>query len=528
VSPTVPTIKLLCATCFLTALTPQSDADQEIPNPGFPLCGLDPLVNQSGEEDDFFGMSISVSGDLMAVGAHRANVGRNGDQGKVFLYKRQGGVWELLTEITAGDGQDDDLFGTSVALLGTRLAVGAPNDRAIDSFGSPRIGATYLYEQNPTDERVWIEVQKIGAPRIDNNKEFGETLSLGPGRLAIGDPDFGISSGFGSNGAVYIYQPGVGGSPGWGLVREIIAADADTGDALGFSISLDGDILGAGANEKKIGDNFDQGAVYLFGKDIGGSNNWGEIKKLTASDGRDFDFFGEAVSLNSGWLAVGAPQYDLPDRSNIGAVYLFQKDFGGPSAWGEVTILNPQDGMLGDRFGSAVSLRGPLLASGAKFADFFFEGGDRQLNRGSTYLYTRDPLDQSAWNITTKFISSVGGSAELFGGALSMSEDYLGISAYGVDIGENSNQGAVFTVALPTFPDAPTITGTTLVNGLLTLDFQGGADVTTWRLEGSADMRSFTTAGIPAFTVQELSPGNYRGQVATGGLPSRFFFRIRQ
>ena len=40
------------------------------------------------------------------------------------------------------------------------------------------------------------------------------------------------------------------------------------------------------------------GAAYIFERDEGGSDNWGEVTKLTASDGAADDFFGETVAIS--------------------------------------------------------------------------------------------------------------------------------------------------------------------------------------------------------------------------------------
>ena len=42
----------------------------------------------------------------------------------------------------------------------------------------------------------------------------------------------------------------------------------------------------------------DRGKVYIFDRDNGGTDNWGEIKNTTASDVADRDYFGESVSIS--------------------------------------------------------------------------------------------------------------------------------------------------------------------------------------------------------------------------------------
>ena len=77
-----------------------------------------------GATDDAFGSAVAIDGDTVVVGAF----GENSNQGSVYIHKRdQGGIdnWGLLQEITASDGAADNFFGTSVALDGDTLIVGA-------------------------------------------------------------------------------------------------------------------------------------------------------------------------------------------------------------------------------------------------------------------------------------------------------------------------------------------------------------------------------------------------------------------
>jgi len=41
-----------------------------------------------------------------------------------------------------------------------------------------------------------------------------------------------------------------------------------------------------------------KGSAYIFERNIGGTNAWGQVKKLTASDGTGSDQFGYSVSVN--------------------------------------------------------------------------------------------------------------------------------------------------------------------------------------------------------------------------------------
>jgi hypothetical protein len=48
------------------------------------------------------------------------------------------------------------------------------------------------------------------------------------------------------------------------------------------------------------------GSAYIFGRDQGGADAWGQVAKLTASDGASDDYFGWSVSIGGDTVVVGA------------------------------------------------------------------------------------------------------------------------------------------------------------------------------------------------------------------------------
>jgi FG-GAP repeat protein len=89
-----------------------------------------------------------------------------------------------------------------------------------------------------------------------------------------------------------------------------------------------------------------------------------EIKKLTASDGVELDFFGRSVATNGNMAIVGAPQDDIGSNSNQGSVYIFERNQGEPNNWGEVKKLTASDGAALDGFGDSVAIHGTGSSSG--------------------------------------------------------------------------------------------------------------------------------------------------------------------
>lgn len=92
-------------------------------------------VASDGAEFDLFGGGVSISGDTAIVGAPFADVGENTDQGAAYIFTRSGTVWKETQKLIASDGAAGDGFGSSVAVSGDKIVVGAQRSDA--SISSP-------------------------------------------------------------------------------------------------------------------------------------------------------------------------------------------------------------------------------------------------------------------------------------------------------------------------------------------------------------------------------------------------------
>lgn len=102
------------------------------------------LTASDGAAIDWFGQSVALSADRVAVGAVLDNVDANGDQGSVYIFDKPGGGWTDMTEttkLTASDGETHDGLGWSVALEGGTLVAGA----YIDDGVAANQGSAYVF-----------------------------------------------------------------------------------------------------------------------------------------------------------------------------------------------------------------------------------------------------------------------------------------------------------------------------------------------------------------------------------------------
>jgi hypothetical protein len=361
---------------------------------------------------DLFGEKIALNGDTLVVGAKFNDDGGLGNCGSAYVYQRDHGGpgnWGLVKRLLASDRAAGDLFGYAVSIDGNTIVVGADSDNS-------RRGAAYIFERNAGGADNWGEVRKLVASDGVGSDYFGYDAKVRGDRIVVGS--LWDDS---RRGAAYIFERNAGGSGNWGEVRKLTAADRADIDEFGTSVDLYGNTIVVGAHfDDEMTTN--AGAVYVFERDLGGTGNWGQAKKVTAFDGGADDQFGENVSLFGDTLAVSAPNDD--DRAyNAGAVYLIERNQGGADQWGLVRKIHAPDGAAWDLLGVGMDLDGDRLVVGAWASDAF---GDKT---GSAYLFHRDWNGPGRWGLVQRFLASDAAVESHFGWRVAISGQTLAIGA---------------------------------------------------------------------------------------------------
>src|SRR5687767_11546967 len=75
--------------------------------------------------DDLFGHAVDIDGDVAVVGSVLDDNSHGGDAGAVYVFERTGGIWTQTVKLEAPDGAGGDYFGQSVSIDGDTIAVGA-------------------------------------------------------------------------------------------------------------------------------------------------------------------------------------------------------------------------------------------------------------------------------------------------------------------------------------------------------------------------------------------------------------------
>lgn len=236
---------------------------------------------------------------------------------------------------------------------------------------------------------------KLAAANGAEGDQFGYPLAASGNVLAVGAANATIE-GRRAAGAVYVFLRDAPAGP-W-VERRRLAPEGDFHSSE-MCIAIDGDTLVVGAPYTTLA-TFQEGAVYIFERNAGGDDNWGEVARLTDPGAGAGGHFGSAIAIENGLLVVGASAAG----QHHGRVQIFERDRGGAGNWGLVTTLShaaAQDAAFVRAFGSAVALDGDLLLIGAEDTDVSY----LNMADGAACLFQRDEANRDQWSYVTRLIS---------------------------------------------------------------------------------------------------------------------------
>ena len=340
------------------------------------------LTASSPNAEMYFGSSVSLSGDIAVIGA-QGDMTEATAAGAVFIHSRdQGGEenWGLVKKILPGDGVEFGMFGFAAALDGDTLVVSALGD---DENGAES-GSAYIFQRNLGGADNWGLVKKITGSDTVANDYFGQQVAISGDVIAVG------SELKDDTGAVYIFYRNQGGADNWGQVKKVTASDGSADDYFGADLDLNSDLLVVGA-DGDTPSGVDSGSAYVFYRDQGGADNWGEVKKLTASDGAADKLFGFSVAGEGDTVVVGSPSWGAN-----GSVYVYYRNQGGVDNWGEVIKREADDGAVMDSVGFDVDLSGDVILVSAHEKDFM----------GAAYVFERNLGGADSWGQKAKLESN--------------------------------------------------------------------------------------------------------------------------
>lgn len=348
----------------------------------------------NADADDRFGTAVAVAGDTLLVGAPREdsrasdptdNSGSNA--GAVYIYDRIGNAWTQQTILKAfpAYNDSDDFFGSSVAISGDTIVVGATGEDSNatgvngDQFNNSlnRCGAAYVFVRDGDD---WSKQAYLKGRYPANLNDFGASVAISGDLVVVGCPgdDLGIPN-TADMGAAYYYKRV---DKTWSMQGRLVPFSVNYSaiyhDEAGTSVAVSGDVIAVGApgedgpstgtqGDPKLNGANDAGAVYTFqaGALVEGIAKTG----VTAPGGPSITYgkFG-TVSVDSSAFGTALYQAALtgPGAPAGQTQAVFYMDHTSSLPWMSLRTGTPVGGLLGLPASAKVSALSAPVNTGFK------------------------------------------------------------------------------------------------------------------------------------------------------------------
>jgi hypothetical protein len=303
-------------------------------------------ISSRSESPREFGEAVASDGDWAAIGSRE----------RVDLYRRSGDDWNFVRTLdipdagSAGGVTFDSEFGSQLEMSGDRLIVG---DSGADLPGDSNVGAAAIFGRNIGGSNAWGLEGVLLSPG-SNPAGFARGVAI-DGNLAVVAEE-GIQQ-------VHVYR-NAGGS--WQFLTTLVPQQFDPNDGFGICanrnsacLDIQGDFIAVGARAGNAAASSNSGSVHVFERNIGGTNQFGQIAEVVPSFDFDIDVFGQAVKLDGELLFVSAPG----NTSN--RLYIYSRR--GPVFQEEQVVLPPATPAFGNiEFGSDIAYDAGNLIIGSE------------------------------------------------------------------------------------------------------------------------------------------------------------------
>src|SRR5690606_23197417 len=125
------------------------------------------LVASDRGAGDYFGTVVAISGDYIVIGAYNEDEDASGsntlsDAGSAYVFVRNGSTWSQQQKLVTSDRNSGDYFGSSVAISGDYIVVGArlEDEDASGSNTLSNAGSAYVFIRSGS---TWSQQQKLVA-----------------------------------------------------------------------------------------------------------------------------------------------------------------------------------------------------------------------------------------------------------------------------------------------------------------------------------------------------------------------------
>ncbi|WP_197275391.1 T9SS type A sorting domain-containing protein [Nonlabens sp. YIK11] len=225
-----------------------------------------------------FGYSVDFDGDKLIIGAARERHEINGQAinlgGSSYYYQKDAsGIFNFVQKIVPDNVASGDFYGLTTTISADLMAVSAPFKNITNSSGTWfKQGLVYLYKYD-TVTNSWSEIEQITTTSLGGNMWYGHDMDLEGNRLVVSsyqDRFMGPSGFLTPAGAFWLHELSTDGT----VVNssQVSALDQNPSSFVsefGYSCAISGNIVVVGApdNEYDLNDDFtneESGAAFVY------------------------------------------------------------------------------------------------------------------------------------------------------------------------------------------------------------------------------------------------------------------------
>jgi len=208
---------------------------------------LHTLTSPNAQHGGVFGYSVAVDGNAVVVGASYEAVAGLADAGNAYLFNANTGA--LISTLTIPNPQAGGYFGTSVAVTGDTVAVGAPWGNA---SGFAAAGNAYVFDAN-----TGALTLSLASPNAQTNGDFGLSVAVGSDTVIVGAP-YEASDGMPAAGTAYIFNANTG-----ALISTLTSPNNQAGGVYG-KVAASGNNVAVGAPGETASGHRGAGNAYKY------------------------------------------------------------------------------------------------------------------------------------------------------------------------------------------------------------------------------------------------------------------------
>jgi FG-GAP repeat len=379
-----------------------------------------PSDNRAG-----FGAAVATSGTSVAVSA----VGSSGNGGRAYVYNVVGSTWTQTAEFVHSGREAGDFFGSrALSISGSTIIVGAP------AHGT--VGDAFVFALTSGS---WTQVADLSNGDSNSHNSTGTAVAASSASVVAGSP------GHDGMGRAYLFPT----PPPYHPVIGLQGADTVSGDNFGASLGMSGTDVIAGAPTHA-----GRGSAYIFTETLNAPFTQAAVRaaplnnyvyeqpaELLGADTAAGDDFGASVAISGTIAVVGAPGH-----AGGGRAYVFTESGG---VWTQVAELQGSDTVVGDSFGTSVSVSGTTAVVGAPG----HTGG------GAAYVFSA-PV--TTWSQVAELHGSDSTTGDGFGASVSIDGTNAVVGAPGHTGG---GEAYIFSAPASTWTQVATAQGSDTVSG---------------------------------------------------------------